>query len=230
MTYWLASGLICGVVGYWLAAKYGLDRRFGLILGFCLSTFFTVGLWRLASAYDAPSQALFILFALLALLTVLALVEKKTVVGVMKLVALTFSFSVLFHQLIPNAQELSRTQSLLARYVPATEPLGLNSPFIVTEVQASSLLALLPGGTHAVARITEQTQLFEEQEGNFVPSSQIIDGEVWAVVDSEPIKIDDELYVRVRMRGQAGSDADLVRYVPESAVGLRVLIPVGGSS
>lgn len=226
MTYWLASGLICGVVGYWLAAKYGLDRRLGLGLGFCLSTFFTASLWRLAPAYDKPTQALFILFALLAFLTVLALVEKKTLIGVVKLVALTFSFSVLLHHLIPNHQELSRTQSLLAQYVPANPNVALDSSFIVTRVYAASFLESLPEGIEAVAHITGQTQLFEEREGTLVPSSETADGEVWKVVDSELVAVDDNRYVRVRLQNQESSSSDIIRYVPESAAGLRVLIPV----
>jgi hypothetical protein len=226
MTYWLASGLICSVVGYWLAARYGLDRRLGLGLGFCLSSFFSVSLWRFAPAYDTPTQALFILFALLAFLTVLALVEKKTLIGVMKLVALTFSFSVLFHNVIPDHKELSRTQSLLAHYVPAAPYIALDSPFFMTKVHAASFLESFPEGAEAVAHITAQTQLFEERNGTLVPSSENADGEIWALVDSELVEIDDNRYVRVRIRNREGSSSDIVRYVPESAAGLRVLIPV----
>jgi hypothetical protein len=196
-------------------------------LGFLLSSFFTIGFWRFAPAYDAPTQILFILFAVLAFLTVLALVERKTVVAVVKLVALTFSFSVLFHQLIPNEQRLSQTQSLLAHYVPATPSIGLNSRLVMTEVVASSLLDSLPDGVSPIARITRPTQLYEERKGVFVPSPQSADGGVWRIVDPEPIEIHGERYVQVRLQEKGGSSSDLIRYVPESAVGLKVLIPVG---
>lgn len=226
MTYWLASGIICGVVGYWLAAKYQLNRRLGLTVGFGLSSFFTVGLWRLTLAYDAPTQVLLILFALLACITTLTLVEKRKIIGLVKLIALTFSFSVLFHQLIPDAGELNHKQRLLTQFVPTIQGLNLSSPFLVTEVKASSLIGSLPDGVTAIARITGQTPLLEEREGTLFASQHSVDEDVWVAVESEPIEIDNEQYVRVRLHNQEGSGPDSIRYVPESSVGLRVLIPL----